>query len=76
VPVVGRDGIMSRDKATSLKDDQQYLGLRYSPMKGKLLYEIHGDGIPSLSGIGSLLEQSIRLMMHRFGSEQVVHDLQ
>jgi len=37
-------------------------------MKGKLLYEIHGDGIPRSFGDWELLEQSIRFMMHGFGS--------
>jgi len=34
---------------------------------GELLYEIHGYGIPRLSGNRKLLEKSIRFMTHRFG---------
>ena len=34
---------------------------------GKLLYEIHGYGIPRLLGDRKLLEKYVRFMAHRFG---------
>jgi len=42
----------------------------------ELLYEIHGDGVPRLRQNQKLFEESVRFVAHRFGMEQMVHDLQ